>query len=209
MAGGRVVEAASWGASAYDFDTGVQVRSQGQTQRVCLPGAVCLVSGTGGYAVASVSSDRGEPDAFNRLYVVTEGPSSVHFSGHGWILQPRPLTFRYATASSSSSNGLFTGLESLEEQDSTAARGGRSGSIAAATPPCSTSGLGYLPRGIGTATLTGGQHSASLTCPANVGVPFMTQLARSETLWHLTGPVVGDASGFNVPLFVLDLPLKP
>ena len=49
----------------------------------------------------------------------------------------------------------------------------------------------------------------SITCPKNVGRPHFTGLAQRPTRWDLKGPVVGDATLVNIPLFVVDVPTKP
>lgn len=139
--------------------------------------------------------------------------AKVAFHGDGWVLRRLPLTYRYVGASDADAEGVFTGVNSMELFSSASARGGRRGSIATAEPPCSFSTAGVaaepVPRGVGTATLTGGGQSASLTCPQNIGVPFITEVATGRTDWQFTGPVAGDAIGVNVPLFVLDLPARP
>ena len=210
---GRLVRAASLGATAFYWDHGVTARANGQTLRVCDAAGGCIVNRTLAYQVQSTARDAGGPDVDNRLYVVIEGPATIRFKGDGWKLVRTPLTYRYVEAAKAQASGVFTGLHSAQTFESATLPGGRRGSVAAGAPPCSfsTPGVGpsTVPRGAGTITLTGGPKPESLTCPENVGRPFVTSVAQKETSWLLEGPVVGDSTGVNVPLFVLDVPAEP
>ena len=209
---GRVVSAASLGAYTFDYDYGVHVQAASHNVSVCQPLGGCIVNRVLAYASGVNDSDQGEADAFNRFYIVEEGPASVTFRSSGWLLRRVPLSYRYVTDMAADADGVFTGDGGYELFRSAVAPGGAFGSIAIGNPPCSTStaGIGLSPpRGLGTATLRGGNHPSSLTCPTNLGIPFLTDYVGSRTHWSLTGPVIGDSSLAHVPLFVLDLPRAP
>lgn len=210
---GRVVRASSLGASTFYWDYGVKVRTPGQTVEVCQPLGGCIVHRTLVYNSSTFSQDEGGPEVDNRLYVVIEGPARVSFQGKGWQLQRVPLNYRYVEAADARATGVFTGSTVVELFESASLDGGARGSIATGAPPCSFSsgaaGVGVVPRGAGTATLTGGSSPLSVTCPENIGRPYLTGVTHKRARWDLRGPVVGDATGVNVPLFVLDIPPRP
>lgn len=211
---GRVVRASSLGGQAFYWDYGVRAKTPTQTVEVCQPLGGCIVNRTLAYNSITSSRDRGGPDLDNRLYVVIEGPADVKFKASGWELRRVPLTYRYVEAADAQATGVFTGSDIVEVFDAASLTGGATGSIATGTPPCSSAttgpvGVGVVPRGVGTATLTGGPTPLSVTCPENVGRPHLTGVASGRTRWDFRGPVVGDAAGVNVPLFVLDVPREP
>jgi hypothetical protein len=211
--GGRLRRAGSLGAFAFAYDGDVTVKAASTTVRLCQPLGGCVVNRVLAYSTAVESRDSGGPGVDNRLYVVEEGPARVTFRGKGWALRRVPLSYRWVGSDAADATGVFTGANSVEAFEHAALRGGRYGSIATGAPPCSTATAGVgaapVPRGVGTATLTGGQHTQSLTCPENIGAPYLTGVAQRATQWSLDGPVVGDSTQLNVPLFVLDLPARP
>lgn len=209
---GRVVSAASLGAYTFDYDYGVHVQAASHEVSACQPLGGCIVNRVLAYASGVDDSDNGEADAFNRFYIVEEGPASVTFRANGWQLRRVSLSYRYVTDAAADADGIFTGDQGYELFRSATATGGAFGSIATGDPPCSnsTAGIGLSPpRGLGTATLSGGNRSSSLTCPTNIGTPLLTGSAGTRMNWRLTGPVVGDSTFAHVPLFVLDLPRNP
>lgn len=206
---GRLTRVESLGATTFDYDSAPEIRGAGQRIQVCQPLGGCIINRTLAYGIGVSSSDKGGADLDNRLYIVEEGPAVIAFKGNGWVMRRVAMNYRYITANAADADGAFTGATSAEMFRAAATTGGRSGSIATGTPPCSIAAAdagASPPRGVGTATLTGGISTTSLTCPNNVGQPFLTGLAHRATTWRLNGPVIGDNTGMNVPLFVLDLP---
>jgi hypothetical protein len=203
---GRVVDAVSLGAHAFYWDYGVRADTGEQVVEVCQPTGGCIVNRTLAYQGWTQSSDDGGDDVHNRLYVVIEGPGTIRFTGDGWTLHHRPMTYRWVGSADAEGSGVLTGSTGVHRFESASLRGGPRGSIATGAPPCSRSGSGLVARGAGTATLTGGAEPQSVTCPTSAARPYLTALAAGGTDWSLTGPVIGDNTQANVPLFVLDLP---
>lgn len=206
---GRAVRTVPLGAYKFHFDYGVKAQVQGQTVQVCNSADGCIVQRTLASNVGTFFDDEGGPDVENRMYVTLEGPSRVRFEGSGWRLQDTRLDYRYLEASQAEASGVFTGAGAYQTFDSAHLAGGPAGSIALGTPPCSSAssvGPALVPRGAGTAVLAGGKQQVSLTCPENIGQPSMSAAADNATTWRMTGPVVGDSTLMNVPLFVVDLP---
>lgn len=206
---GRVVEAAAVAAHAFYWDHGVRADAGDQVVEVCQPVGGCIVNRTLAYQTHTESADEGGTSVHNRLYVVVEGPGEVRFSGRGWVLRTRALDHRWLASRDAEVSGVLTGTTGVQHFESASLPGGVGGSIAVGAPPCSQAGSGLTPRGVGTATLRGGTHEPSLTCPANAGRPYVTATAPAEADWRLTGPVVGESTMANVPLLVLDLPARP
>lgn len=204
--GDRVVRAAAAGTGAFYWDYGAKANAAGQRMELCEPVGGCIVNRTLAWNVLLDSADDGGNAANNRLYVALEGPVRISFESEGWELRELDLQYRYVESSQAESSGVFTNRSSLHLFEGATLPGGGEGSVAVGAPPCSIERTDLVPRGVGRAILTGGQSETSLTCPQNIGRPFMTALAGEATTWRMTGPVLGDSSFVNVPLFVLDLP---
>jgi hypothetical protein len=209
VVGGRVEAAEALGANAFFFDYGVRAEAAEQRVEVCQPLGGCIVNRTLAYQSFTESRDDGGSTAANRLFVVVEGPAIIRFDGQGWSLKRSPLSYRWIESAGAGGSGVFTGSFGLQHFASATLPGGAGGSIATGAPPCSQARSGLAPRGLGTATLTGGQQEPRVTCPFNAGRPYLTDLARTATDWRLDGPVVGENTLANVPLFILDVPAEP
>lgn len=149
--------------------------------------------------------DEGGADAPNYFFVVAYGYRvAFAFRGEGWRAYRAPLTYRYVDGPQDATASTHVLLAGAEVFTAAAAPGGRSGSLAAAFPPCSVAASGVVGRGAGRVTLAGGAEPAEAICPATRS--FLGSYARGSTEWSLTGPAAGDSTANDTRLFVLDLP---
>lgn len=141
------------------------------------------------------------------MFVAAWGGQIAHrFEGTGWTLRTARYPFRFVDGQDAEAVGVaHTALYGAEMFKSASARGGRFGSIAVGTPPCSTTEIG-LPRGVGEAVLTGGVQPETIRCPSFAHIA--TSWARKGTTWQFSGRVVGDTALVHTRLFVLDLPKR-
>lgn len=197
-------------ATLGDGDT-VEVRAEGHTLRPCADWGVCEAETTTLGAASSESySDKGEAGVNNRFYVVVEATSaaSIDFHAHGWKLQRTRLSYRWLDSNQTDSPQVRALDSGVEVFTSGHLAGGRYGSAASITPPCSNQYTPPLPEGVGQLTLSApGVSDQSATCPAS---PWsVTSFSRRPTTWTVHGVSAGQ-NGFNTArLFVVDFPARP
>ena len=166
----------------------------------CAPGSLDLA-----FLGFSYSSNNSSGD-INALYFVMRGSRlQVKFTGTGWALKSVPLAFRAQEVQNNAVVAVSIANRGAAITDGASAPGGRSGSVAVAEPPCSTSDVGVLARGLGRVTLTGGVTSPTFTCPAPAAA-ILGSYARKSTTWQLTGVAAGDSTLSDEALLVIDTP---
>jgi hypothetical protein len=100
-----------------------------------------------------------------------------------------PLAFRYVpteSVSSASANDATFGAAVFR---GASAPGGPVGSVALASPPCSTAAVGGPSRGVGQVQLRGGVTTPTFTCPIDQNP--IGSYATAATTWAVTGFAAG------------------
>ena len=149
--------------------------------------------GRSGYLVEM----RGTPARVRMVVAATDVDVEIK-AGKGWRVAPMPATaFRHVAAADADSVGADVVVTRAGRFTETSLPGGRHGSVAYASLPCSS-------KGAGEARLTGGLLRPVLRCPATRDEdPY--DAAPGATTWRLSGDATG-ADGRSVRLAVLDLP---
>lgn len=138
----------------------------------------------------------------NVVFVVASGHSTrLDFKGRGWKVVRYPLSFRSIDASDASFAWTSVLNQGADLFFNASLSGGRFGSLAAATPPCSFYGFA----GAGSLALTGGVISRSITCPTGEW-PVLTAHQRKATTWIFSGYAAGSNLFARNRLFVIDMP---
>lgn len=189
----------------------VEVQAAGRSIHVCADYELCAAEQS--TLVASFGwnySDQGGPEVGNRFYIVIVGnhPAQITFDSHGWSLRKQPLSFRVLDSDetdASQARALGYGAEAYAATGQLP--GGRNGSVAAATPPCTTKAESTVAQGVGQITLSApGVADQTATCPTS---PWLAVSAvRHATTWTAHGVAVGANGGNTVRLLVIDLPAR-
>lgn len=177
------------------------------------PVSTCGALGCGGALQGIVFEDISYSSATSRgdvnlIFVVAEGGKvSYRFHSQGWRLHRTTLRHHIVElASAGPVSARMSGYGAAVFTGATAS-GGAHGSVAEAVPPCSTSTIGAVSRGVGTIALNGGTSSPSSLCPVDT-MP-LAAFSPGATTWSATGDVVGDSTLVECPLFTIDLPPIP
>lgn len=204
---GRITSATTlWAGSARRWDDAT-LNVDGTRWSACEVGACHDHDAEGWHGLGSSSSDNAGDDAMTHVFVTLVGKDvKYEFRGKGWTLVKTRLAFRYLDGSETSPLYVHAAERGVEAYSDGTLPGGRNGSLAVAIPPCSISSSGVAPRGAGTVTLDGGVRSESFTCPTSRILP--SSYATRATTWRLHGNVVGDTTGMDTRLFVVDLPAR-
>lgn len=210
--GGRIVSTSTGFAESLYATDPEEAGLAGQRTSLCKRSnhqlQLCWSPGPGGagsaFFVTWYKSDGSSKGADNLVFVVAQGVATgVSFKGQGWKLVRIPLSYR-AHDSSSASFAWFSVIHSVggDVFEETQAPGGRYGSLAVATPPCTNLGVG----GIGSVTLRGGTTTPTMTCPTAASSPVLTSFAPRSTSWNFSGIAAGANYYTKNRLFIVDLP---
>jgi hypothetical protein len=143
----------------------------------------------------------------NALFFVLHGVRlDYHLDAVGWRIVPMRLNYRLVNTWDASPARVSSGVYSAAVVDGATAPGGRSGSLAVATPPCSISASGIVSRGAGQIQLTGGVTAPTFTCPTD-RIPIGSYTNR-KTTWSVDGWAAGDSTQSDTTLFVIDRPAR-
>lgn len=183
---------------------GQQVSACDASSNLCFNQSAAL----NGLFVSSTSyRDTGEAGNLTTWYAVAEGASARYdFKGRGWKVRRIKVPYRFVDGSDgqlAAHAGPVDGVEVYNRPVTLS--GGRSGSLAVAAPPCSTTTVG-VPRGLARLTLNGGREPVVAECPTATSNPNKGAWAASSTTWTLSGYAVGETSLAETRAFVLDLP---
>jgi hypothetical protein len=173
----------------------------------CRLGGPCGIGSTFAGTLFAWSSDGGGKGVSNRVYIVLEGEDVAHeLEADGWKLEEADFSYRYVDNIDSDAIGVAHTGRGVEVLFEAAARGGTSGSVAQAVPPCSQTIVGGVPRGVGTLALGGGAASPepAATCPRDAQ-PLVDH-APGATTWRAHGTVAGSSDLAYTHLFVIDVP---
>jgi len=188
----------------------IEIQTNGHTVRPCADYNECLTEqSTFTSTFGDTYRDSGEAGIGNRIYVVFEGtqPASVNFSAHGWTLRKTTFSYRWLDSNQTDSTQARAVGDGAEVFTNGQLSGGKYGSVATVTPPCSTETEPTVPQGAGQLTLSApGAKDATATCPI---APWnAVSVLRHATTWTAHGESVG-VDGFNTArMFVIDLPKK-
>jgi hypothetical protein len=185
---------------------GQQVSACAQTSALCFN-----QSDLDGLFVSSTSySDASAVGSITTWYAVAEGLSvKYEFRGKGWKVRRVSLPYRFVDGSDGQVAAHAAVVDGVEVFDQpVAARGGRWGSLALAAPPCSTSAVSVVPRGVARLTLRGGRTEPEAVCPSSGTNPNKGAWAPAATTWTIDGYAVGETALAETRAFVLDLPRR-
>lgn len=202
----RVTAVSHGAADAAGTSDEVEAWGAGHAASSCEHG-YCYLAGSTIHAETWVSlSNPAGSGGTNVVFIVARGPE-IRFSykATGWAVKRVPLSYRWVSGDDTASvavHGRGNGVEVFDGEATLP--GGRFGSVAVATAPCSESTSGLVSRGIGTMTLNGGRTTPSLTCPTDDQT--IASYALHTTAWRAAGTVAGDTNTSEARLFVLDLP---
>jgi hypothetical protein len=174
--------------------------------------ALCFNQTTlNGLFLSSTSySDTGAAGSITTWYAVAEGVAvKYEFRGKGWKVRRVVLPYRFVDGSDGQIAAHAAVVDGVEVFDRpVTARGGRWGSLALAAPPCSTSAVSVVPRGVARLTLRGGRTIPVAECPNSASNPNKGAWAPAATTWTLDGYAVGETALAETRAFVLDLPRR-
>lgn len=189
-------------AGAAGYKTSLCDRSNHQFQLCWAQGGPGSVSGLM-FLLATYNSGASSKGDDNLVFIVTQGVTvGETFRSKGWKLVRLPIAYRTNDVTSASLLRANVDLVGADVFTSTRAWGGRYGSIAVATPPCSYVGVGV---GVGSFSLAGGANPVSAICPL-IEADSIAMSAPRSTTWNFSGLVAGVNLLSKNRLFVLDLP---
>ncbi len=153
--------------------------------------------------------DSGDATEENRFFVVvdTTRPASVTFRANGWTLRHVGFGYRWLDSDQADAPQVRAADSGVEVFTSGSLPGGRWGSAASVTPPCSGESESALPQGAGRLTLSApGVTPQSAVCPTS---PWATTAVTGRaTTWTAQGASVGVNGGDTARMFVVDLPRR-
>lgn len=153
----------------------------------CTPSST---TGSLGFGV-SFSVGRSTRPQHLRLLLALEGTKvSASHVELGWKAHVRHSGFTRSTAGGTGVRAFGAAVEAMPDAS---LRGGRSGSIAVAVPPCEDVGAGVV-------RLTGGRTTETAICPSYP----VAAAAAGPTTWTTSGPAAGITT-YRTRLIVIDL----
>lgn len=204
---GKPVSAtASWASSARRWDN--KTLHAGSTSASICQISVCHDDEfEGDHGIGTYHVDDGGKDAPTHFFYAVTGKSvTVRFKAQGWKLVKTPLAFRYLDGGDTAAAHGHVGAFGAELYTDGSLPGGRYGSLAVGVPPCSLAASSIVARGAGMLTLEGGLTKESVVCP---GLPkLVASYATKATTWRFSGTAVGENTGQDTRLFVIDLPAR-
>jgi hypothetical protein len=205
VARGRITGVRPGSSTSMDRTNEPHVYSPAATVSSCDVGQCDLYNSTGGQGISYEDTDGSDP--LNRAFIAVAGIAPrVEFEGDGWRLRRTSWTFAFVDGTESDGVGVRGGdTHGAELFLEAALGGGRYGSIALATPPCSTTTTNAASRGIGRVTLDGGVEPQTVTCPTD-NPSRLASWAPGAATWSLSGPAAGTTELSETRLFVLDFP---
>jgi hypothetical protein len=194
----------------FGTEDSASVHVSGHTVRPCPDYGECLTEqSTFAVTYDAVAQDQGASTDSNRVYIVFEAtqPASVTFSAHGWSLHKTSFSYRWLDSNQTDATQLRAHGYGAEIFTNGQLSGGKYGSIATVTPPCSTETEVTVPQGAGQLTLSApGAKDATATCPT---APWnAVSVIRHTTTWSAHGDAAGGNGDNTARMFVIDLPKK-
>jgi hypothetical protein len=205
VAGGKITSVWPGTSTSMDRTNEPLVYSPAGSVSSCDVGQCDLYESSGGQGISFQDSDGSNP--LNRSFIAVAGVAPrIDFEAEGWRLRRTSWTFSFVDGTESDGVGARGGdTHGAELFLGAAAEGGKYGSIALATPPCSTTTTNAVSRGAGQVTLDGGVESQTVTCPTD-NPSRLASWAPAAATWSLHGPAAGTTELSETRLFVLDFP---
>lgn len=171
----------------------------------CDAGQCDLYETHGGQGISFRDSDGTNP--INRSFIAVAGIAPrINFESDGWRLVRTSWSFSFVDGTESEAAGARVGdTHGAELFLDATLDGGRYGSIAQATPPCSSVTTNAASHGVGRVTLDGGTESLSTTCPTD-NPSRLASWSPAATTWNLHGTAAGATDLAETRLFVLNFP---